>query len=97
MSTADDWDLTVPEDPAELLAELRRHGVGPGQRVHLHVHREVEAADERAPVATPAGRERFRFAGVIKDAPSDLARNMDGYLKTAFNERASDRGSLGQE
>ena len=35
MSTADGWDLTVPEDDAELLAELRRHGVRPGQRLHV--------------------------------------------------------------
>ena len=35
MSTSDGWDLTVPEDDAELLAELRRHGVRPGQRLHV--------------------------------------------------------------
>jgi hypothetical protein len=35
MSSADGWDLTVPEDAAELLAELRRHGVRPGQRLHV--------------------------------------------------------------
>lgn len=35
MSAADGWDLTVPEDAAELLAELRRHGVRPGQRLRV--------------------------------------------------------------
>jgi len=37
MSTADEWDLTVPSDDAELVAELRRHGVEPGQRVRMSV------------------------------------------------------------
>ena len=32
---SDEWDLVVPESDAELLAELRRHGVRPGQRLHL--------------------------------------------------------------
>jgi hypothetical protein len=32
---ADEWDLVVPADGNELLAELDRHGVKPGQRVHL--------------------------------------------------------------
>ncbi len=34
MSTADGWDFTVPDDEAELLAELRRHVV-PGKRYRL--------------------------------------------------------------
>jgi hypothetical protein len=34
-SGAGEWDLVVPDDGAELLAELRRHGVRPGQRLHL--------------------------------------------------------------
>ena len=34
-SGAGEWDLVVPDDAAELLAELRRHGVRPGQRLHL--------------------------------------------------------------
>jgi hypothetical protein len=35
MSTAGGWDFTVPEDPDQLAAELRRHGVLPGQRLHV--------------------------------------------------------------
>jgi hypothetical protein len=36
MSTsAQEWDTVVPEDGAVLLEELRRHGVRPGQRLHL--------------------------------------------------------------
>jgi hypothetical protein len=34
---ADGWDFTVPSDEAELLAELGRHGVRPGERVHVRV------------------------------------------------------------
>lgn len=41
---ADEWDLTVPADEAELLAELRRHGVRPGQRVHVRVVHERRGA-----------------------------------------------------
>lgn len=36
-------DLVVPDSDAELLAELRRHGVRPGQRLHL---RAVPDTDE---------------------------------------------------
>jgi hypothetical protein len=32
---ADEWDFVVPADGDELLAELDRHGVKPGQRVHV--------------------------------------------------------------
>ena len=31
------WEPTVPADDAELLAELRRHGVRPGRRLRLIV------------------------------------------------------------
>lgn len=34
-SGAGEWDLVVPDNGTELLAELRRHGVRPGQRLHL--------------------------------------------------------------
>ncbi|MEP6463135.1 MAG: hypothetical protein ABJC62_06890 [Frankiaceae bacterium] len=35
MSTIDQWAFTFPEEEAELLAELRRHGVRPGARVRV--------------------------------------------------------------
>lgn len=44
-SGAGEWDLVVPDDGAELLAELRRHGVRPGQRLHLR----AVADDQRVP------------------------------------------------
>ena len=36
-SKADEWDLVVPDSSDELMADLRRHGVRPGQRLHLSV------------------------------------------------------------
>lgn len=41
VSTAESWDVVVPEDAAELLAELRRHGVRPGTRLWV-----VEPSDD---------------------------------------------------
>jgi len=45
MGTADEWDVTVPDDDAELLAELRRHGVRPGVRLHLVVSEQGSIVD----------------------------------------------------
>jgi hypothetical protein len=61
MTTADGWDLTVPEDVAELAAELRRHGVSPGQRLHILQPREP-AKDESAEVSAPPRRFKFEVA-----------------------------------
>ena len=78
MSTADGWDLTVPEDDAELLAELRRHGVRPGQRLHV-VATEPDIASEKASKA-PRKNRRLSFAGSIHAEP-DLSERTDVYLK----------------
>ena len=80
MSTADGWDLTVPEDEAELLAELRRHGVCPGQRLHV-----VQTPDEPGVQAekTQGDRRKTRrlsFAGFIQAEP-DLSKETDEYLR----------------
>jgi len=32
---ADEWEVVVPDDDAEILAELKRRGVRPGQRLHV--------------------------------------------------------------
>jgi hypothetical protein len=32
---ADEWDFVVPDNGDELVAELRRHGVRPGERLHV--------------------------------------------------------------
>jgi hypothetical protein len=44
-ATLDEWDLTVPSDDAELLNELRRHGVRPGRRLHVRVVEDVVGED----------------------------------------------------
>jgi hypothetical protein len=41
---AGEWDLVIPADGDELLAELGRHGVKPGHRVHLRAVAEVDRA-----------------------------------------------------
>ena len=71
MSTSDaasEWDLTVPRDDAELVAEFRWHGVRPGQRVHAAiVTDEAEAeADQESGDALPSFFASF-------ERPSDLA------------------------
>ena len=83
MSSADGWDLTVPEDAAELLAELRRHGVRPGQR--LHVVRAAEASTE-LPDGAPAPPERreLDFIGSVHGGPDDLSIRTEEYLRRGF-------------
>ena len=36
-SGAREWDMVVPDDDSDLLEELRRHGVRPGQRLRLQL------------------------------------------------------------
>ncbi len=83
MSSADGWDLTVPEDAAELLAELRRHGVRPGQRLHV-----VQAADAptELPDSAPAPPERreLDFIGSVHGGPDDLSIRTEEYLRRGF-------------
>ena len=96
MSTAEEWDFTVPDDDAELLAELRRHGVRPGVRVHFATSATGAGSDEppRSPGSDDASdrenlqvqtkdksrRRHLSFAGLI-DAETDLAENADEYLR----------------
>lgn len=78
-SAADERDLTVvPEDDAELLAELRRHGVRPGQRKHVSVaHGKSEPSPTRE--STPA------FFASFGGDPG-LAEQSDNILRTEFPE-----------
>ncbi len=79
MSTADGWDLTVPEDVAELAAELRRHGVLPGQRLH------IVQAPERA--VEPAAKQRtLGFIGSVPGGPADVSERTDDYLQRGFGK-----------
>ena len=83
MSSTDGWHLTVPEDAAELLAELRRHGVRPGHRLHV-----VRAPDGSAqPSSDPTERPVTRtldFIGSVHGGPADLSTRTDDYLRRGF-------------
>jgi hypothetical protein len=83
MSSADGWDLTVPEDAAELLAELRRHGVRPGQRLHV-VRADAEPKQSSGEVATPPNRGKLDFIGLVHGGPADLSTHTDEYLQRGF-------------
>lgn len=50
---ADEWDLVVPSDGDELLAELDRHGVKPGQRLHLRPVPAPERVADHDPSSWP--------------------------------------------
>jgi len=79
MSTSDasEWDLTVPGDDAALSAEFRRHGVRPGQRVHVAI-----VADEAEPDQGPDEALPSFFASF--DGPSDLAARSGEILRAEF-------------
>jgi hypothetical protein len=70
-----EWDLVVPGDDAELVAEFRRHGVKPGQRVHVEVmdRNGSETADEQLPSF---------FASF--NGPPDLAERSGEILRSEF-------------
>lgn len=83
MSAAESWELTVPEDAADLLAELRRHGVRPGQRVRVvRATGSGEAADGHG-ASGEAPRRTLDFAASF-DAEPDLAERTDEYLRRGF-------------
>ena len=73
-----EWDLTVPGDDAELVAEFRRHGVQPGQRIHVAV---VHDSGEPEPSeALPSFFDSF-------EGPADLAERSGGILRAEFPQR----------
>jgi hypothetical protein len=72
----DEWDLVVPGDDAELVAEFRRHGVKPGQRVHVEVM-------DRNGSATTAGEQLPAFFASF-DGPTDLAERSGEILRSEF-------------
>jgi hypothetical protein len=80
MSAVDGWDLTVPEDPAELAEEFRRHGVRPGQQLHI-----VRALDAPPDGAVPAAKpDRFAFIGSVQGGPAHVSDRVDEYLQQGF-------------
>src|SRR4051794_5913566 len=72
MSSAHEWELTVPDDGDELLAELRRHGVEPGQRVQVAVSNGAGEPADQPPVP--------RFFSSF-DGPTDLAARSSDILE----------------
>ena len=79
MSTPDaayEWDLTVPGDDAELAGEFRRHGIQPGQRVHVAVVTDGDN-DQGTGEALPT------FFGSF-DGPADLAERSSEILRAEF-------------
>jgi hypothetical protein len=79
MSTSDaayEWDLTVPGDDAELAGEFRRHGIRPGQQVHVAVVTN-NANGEEAGEALPSFFASF-------DGPADLAERSSEILSAEF-------------
>ena len=83
MSSADGWDLTVPEDAAELLAELRRHGVRPGQRLHVARADDKPERSNGEDAARPV-RAKLDFIGSVHGGPADLSTRTDEYLQRGF-------------
>lgn len=73
---ANEWDLVVPGDDAELAAEFRRHGVKPGQRLHV-------AVLDRNGVDTTAEQELPSFFASF-DGPADLAERSGEILRSEF-------------
>jgi hypothetical protein len=83
MSSADGWDLTVPENAAELLAELRRHGVRPGQRLHVVPAPGEPSQQSSDPIERPVIRT-LDFIGSVHGGPDDLSTQTDDYLRRGF-------------
>lgn len=70
-----EWELVVPGDDAELVAEFHRHGVKPGQRVHVAV------VDSNG--SGTAGEELPSFFASF-DGPADLAERSGEILRSEF-------------
>lgn len=83
MSATEGWDLTVPENAAELLAELRRHGVQPGQRLHV-VRTDREPEKSSGEYAGRPVRAKLDFIGSVHGGPADLSTRTDEYLQRGF-------------
>ncbi len=83
MIAADGWDLMVPEGAAELAEEFRRHGVRPGQRLHIVRALDTPPPDRPVPAAKP---DRFAFIGSVHSGPADVSRRVDEYLQQGFGQ-----------
>ena len=77
MSTgaADEWDVVVPADAEQLMAELRRHGVRPGQRLHVIAAQEAGATGEVWPPP---------WVGSFDSDEPDLGERSEEILRAEF-------------
>jgi len=81
MSAVDGWDLTVPEGAADLAEEFRRHGVRPGQRLHIVATLDAPSPDRAVPAAKP---DRFAFIGSVQGGPANVSSRVGEYLQRGF-------------
>jgi hypothetical protein len=76
----EEWDVVVPADGDELLAELRRHGVRPGHRLHLAV-----LAD--SPPAAADDADLPDYIGSFASGQPDLPERSADILRSEFPGR----------
>jgi len=81
MSAAGGLGLYVPAEAAALAEEFRRHGVRPGQRLHIVSTLDAPSPDRAVPAANPG---RFAFIGSVHSGPADVSRRVDEYLQRGF-------------
>jgi hypothetical protein len=72
---ADEWDVVVPADAQQLMAELLRHGVRPGHRLHV--------------IATPGGESTGEtwpppWVGSFDSDEADLGGRSEEILRAEF-------------
>jgi hypothetical protein len=56
----DEWEFVVPDDDAELVSELRRRGVRPGQRLRVRSASSGKASSRRPATTAPSGSVAVR-------------------------------------
>jgi hypothetical protein len=95
---ASEWDLTVPVDDAELLAEFRRHGVRRGKRVHVAIVADVAEADQGSgaalPYFTPASRGHQFWRNNLGEPRNSLRHSLHADCqKKPVNESQAQSGA----
>jgi hypothetical protein len=91
VSATDSWDLVVPEDDAQLGAEIRRHiaHLKPGQRIRVTIAGEASrtagsAVAGKAVAGDEVDEADLPFIGSVSGGPRDLASRTDDYLSQGF-------------
>lgn len=68
---ADEWDVVVPDNGDELVAELRRHGAQPGQR--LRVRSSPSSGTLRSANTSRSKSEASKTAGRWASTKADVS------------------------